>query len=313
MGANQSVGNGALVALTAVATDPNTPPLPLTFHWTQTVGPIVALSGADTTTATFTAPTLPNGAAPLIFGFMLTVSNPVVNGTGTVSVTVTSPRLAPIVTAGANQIVRSAAPVTLNGSASTDVNTPTLPLTFAWTQLSGAPVVLANASTAIATFTAPALAAGSPSALLVFSLRVSNGPASATAPVSVTVDPPAAISALTVAPSALANFPLLGLTNVIAVAGSTTAPAATLTSVVTDNLTGVVVTYRVIGVGVNLVPAVTQLGTAYSVIVNTAALVRRLPLPAPLNVVIPTAYVATVTATDAAGNVTTRNTTFVVR
>jgi hypothetical protein len=61
---------------------------------------------------------------------------------------------------------------------------------------------------------------------------------------------------------------------------------------------------------VNLTPAVTRTGTTYSVTVNAAALVRRVPI---INVVLPTAYVVTVTATDAIGNVTTRSTTIVVR
>jgi hypothetical protein len=79
----------------------------------------------------------------------------------------------PAAIAGADQTVSPGALVALNGSASHDTNVPPLPLTYAWTQLSGPSVVLANAGTATPSFIAPAVPLTG--AVLVFQLSVSNG------------------------------------------------------------------------------------------------------------------------------------------
>jgi CSLREA domain-containing protein len=57
-GPNQTVFAGALVILNGTGSfDPDNGPSPLTFHWTQTAGPTVVLTGANTATPSFT-PTL---------------------------------------------------------------------------------------------------------------------------------------------------------------------------------------------------------------------------------------------------------------
>jgi hypothetical protein len=79
-GAHQSVAPGTLVTLDAGGSrDPNQPQLPLTFSWTQTGGPTVSLTNADTAQPSFIAPVLQlatNGdPVPATLEFVVTVSN----------------------------------------------------------------------------------------------------------------------------------------------------------------------------------------------------------------------------------------------
>ncbi|MDH3621910.1 MAG: choice-of-anchor B family protein [Gammaproteobacteria bacterium] len=76
---------------------------------------------------------------------------------------------APNAVAGANQTVGSGASVTLNGGGSNDPDGDTL--TYSWTQTLGPTVSLNNASSASASFTAPAVTSDT---LLRFSLAVSD-------------------------------------------------------------------------------------------------------------------------------------------
>jgi hypothetical protein len=89
-GADLVVGSGAQVSLLGTATrDPNagTP----TVQWTQTVGPLVTLSGATTLTPSFSAPTLtPVGAPPERLTFRLAVTDAFGSATSSVNVDVVS-------------------------------------------------------------------------------------------------------------------------------------------------------------------------------------------------------------------------------
>jgi len=192
-GPDQAVASGAFVTLDGSAsTDPAG--LALTFNWTQTAGPIVALSSASSITPTFTAPTVPFGQPPALLTFSLVVSDANTSSApSTVNITVNAeppPNPAPIANAGPDQAVASGAAVTLDGSASADPDGE--PITFAWTQSSGPVISLVGADTAHPTFSAPTVPAGSAAATFTFSLVVSDAHASsAPASVTITVNPEA--------------------------------------------------------------------------------------------------------------------------
>jgi hypothetical protein len=180
-GSNQTVTVGTLVTLNGSgSSDPNTPPLPLTYHWTQTSGPAVTLTGANTATPSLTPTQTGN------YVFSLVVNNGVLDSTAA-SVTITVTAKAPIANAGSNQTVTVGTLVTLNGTGSSDPNTPPLPLTYQWTQTSGPAVTLTGASTATPSFTP------TPTGSYVFSLVVNNGllnSAAASVTITVTVASP---------------------------------------------------------------------------------------------------------------------------
>ncbi|HET9594536.1 MAG TPA: hypothetical protein VFP65_03095 [Anaeromyxobacteraceae bacterium] len=82
-----------VVTLTGAATDPQG--LPLTYTWSQTGGPAVALTPGGPSTspiATFPKPTLPSGSAPVVYTFRLSVTNGVTTPVAvTTTVTVSAP------------------------------------------------------------------------------------------------------------------------------------------------------------------------------------------------------------------------------
>lgn len=98
------------------------------------------------------------------------------SGLGSATLTVTTALLiaAPNANAGPDVTVNQGDFVMLDGLASADGNTPALPITYSWTQLSGpAAIGFSATNTATPTFTAPAVPAAG--AALVFQLTVSNG------------------------------------------------------------------------------------------------------------------------------------------
>ena len=159
----------------------------LTYAWRQTGGTSVSLSGANTATPGFTAPSLLSADAELVF--RLTVSDGSLSATDTVTVTVTHVNDAPDADAGEPQTVAEGAAVTLRGTG-TDPDGDDAALRYAWSQTdTGAPrVSLSGADTATPGFTAPSLL--SADAELVFRLTVSDGSLSATDTVTITVTRP---------------------------------------------------------------------------------------------------------------------------
>lgn len=91
---------------------------------------------------------------------------------------------APVSSAGADQTVDEQDPVTLSGSGQDSDGTVT---SFLWTQLTGRTVTLSDASTATATFTAPALSA--PETLRFQLMVTDNGNSIGTDTVDITVNP----------------------------------------------------------------------------------------------------------------------------
>ena len=290
-GASQTVASGAVVVLNGSASsDPNAPPLPLTFAWTQTAGlPLVTITTPTAAIAGFNAPTLAIGAAPVTLTFQLAVNNGAFTATATTTVTVNPPVVAPpIATAGASQTVVGGLLVTLNGSGS-DPNLPPvgpLPLTFAWTQTAGLPLVtITNPTGAIAGFRAPTLARGSAPVILTFQLAVSNGRSTSTASTTVTVNPDATVPVVT----ALTTSPVSPI--------AATTVTVTLSAIATDNVGVTSVTFARNGTTIGVATAPTVAGGSTFTIT--------IPKPAPslvvLGVTVPTVFTAT--ARDAAGNV----------
>ena len=117
----------------------------LKYQWTQTFGPTVALSGANTVNATFTAPSTP---AELRFRLIVRDQRGR-SDTDFVQIIVAGP---PVANAGPDQTVTSGDVVTLDGSGSSS------PVKYQWTQTFGPTVVLSSTTSAMPTFTAPVVA-----------------------------------------------------------------------------------------------------------------------------------------------------------
>lgn len=118
------------------------------WKWEQSGGPTVALSGAATAQASFTAPNNP-GETLIELSFRLSVSNAVDSDSALVTVKVLPGSTPPVAQAGADQSVVRGTLVQLDGTATTNATS------YAWAQLSGPPVTLSGASTARPSFTYP--------------------------------------------------------------------------------------------------------------------------------------------------------------
>lgn len=160
-GASQQVGRGQQVVLHGSGSDDG-PGDDLTYRWSQVSGSPVKLSHVAVVSLTFTAPDEPDQLV-----FSLTVSDgQLESNPDTVAVTVRN--TSPVADAGADQYVSRGKKVTLRGSGSDDGQEGDL--TYKWSQVSGPPVTLSDATAAAPTFTAP----NEPDQV-VFSLTVSDG------------------------------------------------------------------------------------------------------------------------------------------
>ena len=177
------VGEQTPVMLDATgSTDPNQNNL--SFEWRQTGGPLVGnLAGENTETLSFTTPPLVQDAI-ITFELEVTDDHPLDPLMTVEEVTVSVRNLNDPPTAVVAPVgpVPEFTSVTLDGSDSNDPNPGTL-LRFQWTQTGGTQVELSGATTAVATFTAPA----APDTL-TFELTVSDSrPLMSTAEVTVEV------------------------------------------------------------------------------------------------------------------------------
>jgi hypothetical protein len=167
-GADVSVSGGSQVTLSGNgSTDGDGDPL--TYQWTQTSGPPIALSSATVANPTFTAPV--GGNAVQTISFDLVVSDGVTSSVAD-SVTISvNPNAPPVASAGADQgPINTGQTVTLDGTGSTDPDGNAL--TYQWTQVSGPPVALSSATAARPTFVAPNVTG---TQNLVFRLIVNDG------------------------------------------------------------------------------------------------------------------------------------------
>lgn len=182
-GADQTVDERSTVTLDGSASSDSDGQI-ARYAWSQTAGTTVSLSDAAVAAPTFTAPSL-STAVDLTFRLEVTDDDGA-TATDTVTVTV-NPVVGlndpPVADGGGDQTVAEQSAVTLDGSASADADGSIQ--TFAWTQVAGPDVTLANGNTATASFDAPAVAVVTE---LTFQLTVTdNEGATDTVTVTVTV------------------------------------------------------------------------------------------------------------------------------
>ena len=191
---NQVVFPGQFAALSGFGSfDPNTPPLPLTYTWTQVSGIPVTLNPIEPGLDYIVAPEVPDSGAVLVF--QLEVSNGFASSSNLVSIEVVGANnYPPIANAGPNQTVAENTGVILDSSASIDFNLD--PLTIEWSQVSGPLVTFTNGADFVnPVFIAPEVT-GAPVnltfQLIVNDGQVSSGPSFVTITVTNVVDVPIA-------------------------------------------------------------------------------------------------------------------------
>ena len=172
----------------------------LTYAWTRADGTTTGLTTPTMAMASFTPPTLADGAPDVTHVLTLTVTDSE-GGTdaATVTITVTSDFVDPVaMIADGVRSVASGGTVQLDGSGSTYDGRTTL--TYAWTRADGTTTGLTTPTMAMASFTPPTLADGAPDVTHVLTLTVTDsegGTDAATVTITVTsgfVDPVAMIA-----------------------------------------------------------------------------------------------------------------------
>ncbi|MBO6512791.1 MAG: tandem-95 repeat protein, partial [Phycisphaerales bacterium] len=188
----QSVNENDFVTLASTVSDPDSENL--TYTWTQTGGPSVTLDGADTATATFTAPDqISNSYAT----FELEVSDGEHTVVDTVVVLINADNDAPTLDAGPDFSIDEETAVQLSANASDPEGTT---LMHEWIQTGGPDVDLSDPFSIDPTFESPNVASDTE---LTFQITTTDGEHTVVDTVTVTVtginDAPDPINATTVA------------------------------------------------------------------------------------------------------------------
>jgi hypothetical protein len=181
-GPNQSVAEGDTVTLDGSgSTDPDDGIA--SYQWTQLGGTSVTLSDPSAPITTFTAPDVGMSGQSLTFQLTVTDGGGL-KSTATSIVNVSWVNAAPWADAGVNQTVEEGNTVTLDGSNSSDPDDGIA--SFLWTQTTGPPVTLSDASAVQPTFVTPIVDLSG--ATLTFRLTAEDvGGLQASGEVSVTV------------------------------------------------------------------------------------------------------------------------------
>ena len=142
----------------------------LAFSWEQTFGVPVLVDGSDTSTPSFTAPSVANGKTEVLM-FRLTVSAPVLgSATDLVAVRVVTGNNPPTADAGPDQTVNKGAMVKLAGSG---IDPDGDKIRYTWAQTDGPTVKLSSKIISGPTFSAPIVANGD-TATVTFKLTVAD-------------------------------------------------------------------------------------------------------------------------------------------
>lgn len=162
-GSDQLVVEGDAVNLVGTSSDSDG--TVVSHLWTQLSGPPVIIVNATTPNASFTAPDV-SADTVLTFQYQV-IDDDGAQGTDVVDVTVQDiPNVPPMANAGSDQVVFEGDAVNLSGNSSDSDGTV---VSHLWTQLSGPPVTIVNASTPNAVFTAPEVSADT---VLMFQYQV---------------------------------------------------------------------------------------------------------------------------------------------
>lgn len=234
-GTAQTVNEQTAVALSGSATDSDGTIASLV--WSQLSGSIVTITDNSDGTASFTAPIL-TATDVLTFRLTATDNNAAVSSAD-VTITVNPVNALPTVSAGVAQSVDEQLVVNLSGSASDSDGTLT---SIVWSQISGTAVVLTDAGTGAASFTAPTLTVAE---ILNFRITATDNEGGvSTADVAITVNPVNALPTVSAGTAQTVDEQV-----VVTLTGSASDTDGTIASQVWSQLTGSVVVLSDTGTG----------------------------------------------------------------